>query len=136
MSDDGFDFDAARADFPDHWDDDGWPASDSTWLARPYPPLRVRLLGRVDQHDVTAMIWSGDLDGLRLLFTYEPGERWNINASGLVYAPAGIDPEGHWRPDDFLLEVTFARSMFGGPDTWHVGFEGLPFFEPVLDWDD
>jgi hypothetical protein len=135
----GFDFEEARRQFPDHWDENGWPASGSTWRARLYPQMRVRV-SVVDNRDVGTMVyWDGDLEGLRRLFTYEPAERWNIAAENqLVYAPAGIDREGHWRSDTETLGVTFDRPAFGGRDTWHAGSlsKGLPFFEPVADWDE
>jgi hypothetical protein len=100
--------------------------------------MRVRVAGRDGNVDVETMVyWDGDLDRLRLLFTYEPTERWNIDKNGLVYGPAGIDPQGRWRRATATLDVVLDRPMFGGPDTWHMGMEGenLPFFEPVDDWD-
>jgi hypothetical protein len=88
------------------------------------------------------IFWDGDLVGLRLLFTFEPAERWNIASDGIVYGSAGIDrPEPgesdhRWRDDGPTLNVIFPRSKFGGSDTWHIRREdvNLPVFEPVPDW--
>ena len=124
-------------------DDDGRPEIGSTWRSREHPMMRVRVTGRPDPHDIdTCVFWDGDLDGLRLLFTYERIDRWNIASDGFVYGSAGFAPpesgeyEHRWRRDDQTLNVLFERAMFGGPDTWHIGREGvnLPFFEPVPDW--
>ena len=143
MGTEEFDFEAARRGFPEHWEDDGRPATNSTWRSRPYPQMRVRVSGRDPDGDVSAIVyWDGDLEGLARLFTYEGTERWNIGADGLVCGSAGIDRgdagEWHfrWRDETATLVVTFDRAMFGGPDTWHIGREGvnLPFFEPVPDW--
>lgn len=143
-----FDFDATRRRFPEHWDDRGWPAVNSTWRSRNHPQLRVRVIGVTSTplgHDTDELpgdvrvrvYWDGDLAGLRLLFTYESTDRWNIDKTGLVYGSGGIDREGRWRREGPTLEVIFERPMFGGPDTWHINFEErLPFFEPLPDWDE
>lgn len=143
-----FNFEEEHRRFPEHWDKDGRPAINSTWRSREHPMMRVRVSGRDGDRDVTAMVyWDGDLEGLRLLFAQEPSERWNIAANRLVYGPAGIyQLEAHershgeryrWRRDTATLDVVFEREQFGGPDTWHIGMEGvnLPFFEPIPDWD-
>jgi|RhiMethySRZTD1v2_1073278.scaffolds.fasta_scaffold147645_4 hypothetical protein len=138
MSSQEFNFEDWYRRFPDHWDEAGRPEINSTWRSRNHPMMRVRVAGRDGNVDVETMVyWDGDLDGLRLLFTYEPTERWNIDNKGLVCGPAGIDPQGRWRRATATLHVVFDRPMFGGPDTWHMGMEGenLPFFEPVDDWD-
>jgi hypothetical protein len=146
---DEFDFDAARDRWPEHWDGDerGWPTVNSTWRARRFPQLRVRVMSREHHYVMAIVYWDGDLEGLSRLFTHEEDERWEIGKHGLVHNPEGIGPweedgpagEGrHWRRDDWLLEVHFERPQFGGPDTWHHGageWESLPFFEPVEDWD-
>src|SRR6188472_2995981 len=98
MSSQEFNFEDWCRRFPDHWDEAGRPEINSTWRSRNHPMMRVRVAGRDANVDVETMIyWDGDLDGLRLLFTCEPTERWNIDKKGLVYGPAGIDPEGRWR---------------------------------------
>jgi hypothetical protein len=79
--------------------------------------------------------WDADVDGLRLLFTHETTERWNIAKDRAVYGSSGIDQERRWRDENDTpsLIVTFDRAKFGGPDTWHTGREAvnLPFFEPI-----
>ena len=148
MSDEQFDFETERARWPEHWDHgkNGWPTTNSTWRARLYPQLRVRVSRSDHSHVLAVVYWDGDLEGLGRLFTYETTERWEIGEDGLVHSPAGIGPweddgpagEGrHWRKDDWLLEVNFERPQFGGPDTGQNGtgeWESLPFFEPVQDW--
>lgn len=150
MGDETFDFEAERSRWPEHWDHDenGWPATSSTWRARRFPQMRVRVSSRETRHVEAIIYWDGDLDGLRRLFTHEPAERWEIGQHGRVHGPEGIGPweldgpgrEGrYWRTDDWSLEVTFERPAFGGPDTWHHGageWESLPFFEPIEDWDE
>lgn len=158
MSDTDFDFEAWRQRYPDHWDEDGWPIPKSTWRSRPHPYLRVRVLstikrdrvaagslradelaaGRAQHGDVKTLVyWDGSLDELLRLFTYETTDRWNIDSKGFVYGSGGIDRNGRWLDEGVGLQLIFDREQFGGPDTWHRNFEEpLPFFEPVLDWDD
>ncbi len=150
MSEGTFDFGAERQRWPEHWDGDenGWPTTTSTWRARRFPHLRVRVAAPESRYVKAIVYWDGDLDGLRRLFTHEPAERWAIAKHGLVHGAEGIGPweedgpggEGrHWRRDDWPLDVNFERPMFGGPDTWHYGaggWESLPFFEPINDWDE
>jgi hypothetical protein len=149
MSDETFDFEAERKRWPNHWerDENGWPARMSTWRARIFPHLRVRVMSRKDEYVEAWVYWDGDRDGLRRLFTHEQLERWEIGKHGLVQMPEGIGPweqngpsgEGrYWRKREWELEVIFERALFGGPDTWHYGrdeWESLPFFEPVPEWD-
>lgn len=132
-----FDFEAERGRWPGHWNENGWPASKSTWRSRDHPQLRVRVVrARVDDVE-TFVYWDGGPEELRALFTYEPTERWNIDKTGFVYGSPGIDRDGRWRPDGPALRVIFDRPMFGGPDTCHIRFEDrTPFFEPVPDWDE
>ncbi|MCA1706085.1 MAG: hypothetical protein LC808_23625 [Actinobacteria bacterium] len=149
-----FDFEKARRKFPDHWTAEGWPASNSTWQAINYPRLHVRVTGR--SHDspfegvATVIYWAGDLDGLRLLFTYW-GVARNTEVARAEWGAIAIDDVDHNDPFEVgnhglvlhgrgsepPLDVKFERAMFGGPDTWQVNIgEALPFFEPVPDWDD
>ena len=135
-----FDFESSRNRFPEHWDDDGRPEIGSTWRSREHPMMRVRVTGRPDPHDIdTCVFWDGDLDGLRLLFTYERIDRWNIASDGLVGLAGAPEHEplvSERRRARRHRKCALERGMFGGPDTWHIGREGvnLPFFEPVPDW--
>lgn len=149
MSSDEWDFEAARDEWPDHWDDDekGWPAVGSMWRARLYPQMRVFVTSCSHGFAHVMVYWDGDLEGLRRLFTIDQGERWEIGKRGLVQMPAGIgpwEPDGpagdghHWR-DEWDLTVYCERARFGGPDTWHHGsgqWESLPFFEPIAEPED
>ena len=78
MSSQQFNFEDWHRRFPDHWDEAGRPEVNSTWRSRNHPMMRERVAGRDGNVDVETMVyWDGDLDGLRLLFTYEPTQRWN-----------------------------------------------------------
>lgn len=152
----GFDFEEWRDRFPDHWDEDGWPATESTWRSYNYPQMRVTVIETVRadrvhegsaQHQAlesgeqlagdvrTFVSWDGGLEELLGLFTYHQADRWNIDKTGFVYGTPGIDRDGRWRSDGPPLEVIFDRAKFGGPDTWHINFgERLPFFKPINEW--
>jgi hypothetical protein len=150
MTGEDFDFDATHRRFPDHWDEEGRPTVGSAWRSRMHPHMRVRIVGLDATHDdVDALVyWDGDLDGLKLLFTDDSGDRWNVAENKGIYGSAGIHraaaedwPERgehhRWRDETDALVVTFAREKFGGPDTWHIGPRGenFPFFEPIYDPD-
>jgi hypothetical protein len=121
-----FDFEAMRRRFSEHRDDDGRPVVGSMWRSRMHPHMRVLVVARDRDLEIQAMVYrDADLDGLRLPFTHETTERWNIARDGAVYGSPGIDQEHHWRgeSDTPSLIVTFDRSRFGGADTWHIGRE-------------
>lgn len=149
-ADEGFDFGAARSEWPEHWDADekGWPSLGSTWRARRFPQMRVSVVQRGEVEVEALIYWDGDLDGLNRLFSYEPRARWAIGPNHMVQMPEGIGPPeppdresdgtARWR-DESPLTVIFDRAQFGGPDTWHHAndpWEPLPFFEPIENWGD
>ena len=144
----GFDFEAARKHWPEHWDERGRPARNSTWQSSNYPYMRVRVRETVDTErvedgvelfpdEVRAFVyWEGSLDELREMFAYESDERWNLDRHGLVFGSGRIGRDRRWRDEGEELVVVFRREHFGGHDTWHLNFGGrTPPFEPVEDWD-
>src|SRR4051794_2505816 len=136
MTGEDFDFDKTHRRFPDHWDEEGRPTVGSAWHSRVHPHMRVRIIDRATTlDDVDALVyWDGDLDGLKLVFTDDSGERWNVAENDQIYGSAGImrasaedwpqrgEDHHRWRDETAALVVTFAGGSSGGPTrgTWGV----------------